>query len=106
MSELVGIFHHVSTKYVQDYVAVIHKAFDSVRAALEYAIHCQRDRRNLTNEGPMNAIAAIDAEYRAQVAQRQKEHAGTAPGQPKHSPSEEGKCPKGESAEQTGKAHR
>jgi len=82
-------------------VAVIRKAFDSVRDALEYAVHCQRDRRNLSNEGLMNAIAAIDAKYREQAAQRQKDLAGS---RPRTSPSKEGKVGRGESAGQTAEA--
>ncbi len=86
---------------------VVDKAFGSVREALAYAVHCQRDRRNLSNEGLMNAIAAIDAEYREQAKERQKElgrqAARTDLGQGPL-PSKEGKGSKGESAEQTGRA--
>lgn len=48
----------------------------------------------------MNAIAVIDAEFRKQAAQRQKDLAGTR----KTSPSKEGKVANGESAGETAEA--
>lgn len=80
-------------------VAVVRKAFDSVREALEYAVHCQRDRRNLTNEGLEKAIAAIDAEFREEASTHRGRRTDLSTSGPK-----EPEVQSQRSAEQIGKA--
>jgi len=52
-------------------VQVVEKNFGSVREALDYAVHCQKDRRNMTNAGIMAAVRAIDEEERTKARGRQ-----------------------------------
>lgn len=51
-------------------VMVVDKEFGSVREALDYAVHCQKDRRNMTNAGMRAAVAAIREEEEAAAKAR------------------------------------
>lgn len=64
-------------KQLRKGVYVVEKGFVSTKAALDYAIHSQRDRRNLTPEGLRKAVAAIDTEEIEKAEARQKELAGS-----------------------------
>lgn len=88
-------------KQLRKGVYVVEKGFASTKAALEYAVHCQRDRRNLTPEGLMKAVAAIDVEEMEKAEARQKELAGS---RGKTLASRDAKVPTGKSSAATGKA--
>jgi len=88
-------------KQLRKGVYVVEKGFSSTRAALEYAVHCQRDRRNLTSEGLRKAVEAIDVEEMEKAEQRQKELAGS---HGKTLAPRGAKVPTGKSAAATGKA--
>ena len=44
-------------------VPIMLKHFSDEEEALEYAIHCQSDRRNLTDAELLNCISLIDSKY-------------------------------------------
>jgi len=79
-------------------VQYIEKNFTSVAGALHYAVHCQKDRRNVSREALMEAVEAIDVEEKKAAQERQKELAGT---HPQTLASKEAKVGKGRSAERT-----
>jgi len=58
-------------------VMVVDKEFGSVREALDYAVHCQKDRRNMTNAGMRAAVAAIREEEEAAASARREALSGT-----------------------------
>ena len=60
-------------------VVVSDKEFASVKEALSYAVHCQKDRRNLTNAGIMAAIRAIEDEEKVEAEKRMKTGKTLAP---------------------------
>ncbi len=69
------------------------KGVDQRSPTPAYALHSQRDRRNITNEGLIKAIEAIDQEYRQEAERREKAGKTLAP-----------KDARGKSAEETAKA--
>ena len=79
-------------------VEYVDKNFNSLTGALHYAVHCQKDRRNVSLEALLKAVEAIDVEEKKAAQERQKELAGT---HPQTLASKEAKVGKGKSAEKT-----
>jgi len=86
-------------------VEYVDKNFNSLTGALHYAVHCQKDRRNVSLEALLKAVEAIDVEEKKAAQERQKEFGkqtvrtdlGKQPLR-----SKERNITKGESAEKTG----
>jgi len=55
-------------------VLVSDREFDTVADALDYAVHCQKDRRNMTSAAFVAALAAIKDEEEAAAKERQASH--------------------------------
>lgn len=95
-------------KELRQDVTYVEKNFNSLAGALHYAVHCQKDRRNITPEALLKAVEAIDVEQKEAAHKRQKELSGTrVKGNNETSSTlrpKEPKVSKGESAEKTGEA--
>ena len=52
-------------------VLVSDREFDTVADALDYAVHCQKDRRNMTNAGIRAAVEALDEKEMPAARERQ-----------------------------------